>query len=323
MKNNKRIFSLVLLALLLTLSLLAFTGCYTVKSGKMRSVEGTYELTNYSAKVNEIEENGVKLYVVIRSDGTGYYAYTDNDTPLYFAELRCRFTADPEKSGYYSYVELNFTGKSDGWEKLAINARWNKKNLNSNTPRYKGNIFDGTYGIDYYVDVDFTRISRSTNVLHLAENLGVYQPDIMPYGSISFGGVYSYDGVKTEIGEPFYSSYTDPFVYFYMNVDLYNSVAEAWYMLKSDMKPQTAEFAAKLAYENGIHEISLGNLKAPFDTNAPFYGAMKIATVIDIDGVATDAFYCLTLYPGKNVSEIPADIEMKILDYERNKEINE
>ena len=323
MKKTKRIFTAVLLTLLFALSLLAFTGCYTIKSGKMRSVEGTYELTGYSTKVNEIETRGVKLYVVIKSDGTGYYAYTDNDTPLYFSALKCRFTADPEKPGYYSYVELNFTGKSDGWEKLGINARWNKKNLNSNTPRYKGNIFDGTYGIDYYVDVDFTRISRSTDVSRLAQKLGVYQPDILPYGAVSFGGVYSYEGVKTEIGEPFHGSYTDPFVYFYMNIDLYNSVGEAWYMLKSDMKPQTVEFAAKLAYENGIHEISLGSLKAPFDSNAPFYGEMKIATVIDIDGVPTDAFYCLALCPGKSPEELPNDIEMKILDYARNSDIDE
>ena len=176
----KKLITLVLLLSVLAASLFSLSGCYTVKSGKMKNVEGTYELTAYSKNEDMIAKNGIRLYVVIRSDGNGYYAYTDNDTPLYFSELRCRFTQDTEKSGYYSYVELNFTGGSS-WEKLAVNSGWRVKDLNSYLPKYGGNIFDGTYGIQYYISVAFTRVSSKTDLSYLEELFG--KQTVKPYGN--------------------------------------------------------------------------------------------------------------------------------------------
>ena len=80
----KKIISVILLSALLVLSLFNLSGCYNVRSGKMKRVQGTYELTGYSTDKDEIEARGIKLYVVIRSDGTGYYAYEDKDTDRYF-----------------------------------------------------------------------------------------------------------------------------------------------------------------------------------------------------------------------------------------------
>ena len=45
MKNSRRIFVLTALFALIAVSLLTLAGCYSVKSGKMKNVEGTYELT--------------------------------------------------------------------------------------------------------------------------------------------------------------------------------------------------------------------------------------------------------------------------------------
>ena len=117
MKNKKRVLVSILLLCSLLFSLFYLSGCYMISSGKMKNVEGTYELVTYSTDEDEIASRGIKLYMVIKGDGTGYYAYTDNDTELYYAELRCRFTQDPEKSGYYEYVEINFTGENDGYKK--------------------------------------------------------------------------------------------------------------------------------------------------------------------------------------------------------------
>lgn len=319
MKNSRRIFVLTALFALIAVSLLTLAGCYSVKSGKMKNVEGTYELTGYSTDVNEIEENGIKLYVVIKSNGEGYYAYTDNDTPLYFAELKCRFTQDPEKSGYYSYVELNFTGKFDDWEKLGINAGWREKNLNSNLPKYSGSILNGTYSVDYYVNVDFTRVSRKTDLSYLESKLGKHE--LRSYGTVSFDGVYAYSGAKTDN----YVTYDveDPFVYTYLNLDLYNGKGEAWYMLKSDGERQNVKFDARLAYEEGVWVMYLGSVRAAFDNNAPFYGAMKVPAKLLAEGEELDGYYCYTLYTGMSAEEIASEIEMKILSYEESKQENE
>ena len=67
----KKLITLVLLLSVLAASLFSLSGCYTVKSGKMKNVEGTYELTAYSKNEDMIAKNGIRLYVVIRSDGNG------------------------------------------------------------------------------------------------------------------------------------------------------------------------------------------------------------------------------------------------------------
>ena len=318
----KRILATVLLAALLVTSLFTLSGCYTIKSGKMRSVEGTYELTGYSTDENEIEANGIKLYIVIKSDGNGYYAYTDNDTPLYFAEMKCRFTQDPEKSGYYSYVELNFTGGNDAWEKLGINAGWREKNLNSNLPKYKGNIFDGTYGVDYYVNVDFTRVSRRTDLSYIESVLG--KQDVKPYGSMKFGGVYFYAGARSDNAEFSYDGFEEPLVYSYLSIDLYNNRGEAWYMKTSDCVRRNETFDVRIANEDGVSVIYLGEVRAPFDNNAPYYGAMRIPAKLTVGEAEYDGSYDHILYTtSKTADDIQEEIESKILAYERNNSADE
>ena len=77
MKNSiRRLISLATVLALLILSAAVLSGCYVVKSGKMYKIEGTYQLTSYSGKSDYIAERGMTLYIVIRSDGTGYYAYS-------------------------------------------------------------------------------------------------------------------------------------------------------------------------------------------------------------------------------------------------------
>lgn len=155
--------------LLLTATLVLLCSCYIVSSAKMKNVQGTYELTTYSTSKNVKEERGITLYIVVKSDGSGYYAYSDNDTELYYSDLKCRFTQDSEKSGYYSYVEVDFNG-SGNWFSLGVNS--NSKTLGSNVPKYKGNIFDGSFGLDYYTTVTFTRVDKATDMSYIEEVLG-------------------------------------------------------------------------------------------------------------------------------------------------------
>lgn len=318
MRNIKKILTSVMLACIVLFSLLQLSSCYTIKSGKMRSVEGTYELSSYSTDKNEIEENGIKLFIVIISDGTGYYAYEDKDTPLYVSELRCRFTADAEKSGYYSYVDLNFTGGNDDWHTFGINSRLRNKNLNSYKPKYQGNIFDGTYGVKYYIDVDFTRVSSKTNLSYVEKIFG--KQEVKPYKFKQFEGVYFYSGASSDDTAFDSAAYPSPYVYYYMNVDLYSNKGEVWYMLKSDeiQKNEKLE-SVRLVEENGEYVLYLGDERATFEANAPYYGDMKIPVKLDFNGTELDGYYKYHLSVGKTVDQLPDDIQLHIYEYERQK----
>ena len=317
MKRIKRTAVSVLLLFVLMFSLLQLSGCYTIKSGKMRRVEGTYELTGYSTDKDEIEANGIKLYIVIRLDGTGYYAYTDNDTPVYFAELNCRFTQDPEKSGYYSYVELNFTGKNDAWYKLGINAGWRIQNLNSNQPKYAGNIFDGTYGLQYYINVDFNRVSKKTDVSYLTKIFGEHR--VNPLGSTQLNGVYFYSGASSENAEFPSAEFETPFVYAYLNVDIYREQGEIWYMLKSDEVEKNEKFDLHAAMEDGVYVLYLGSARAPFGLNAPYYSDMKIPVTLTVGEAEYEGAYEFHLAIELTVEDIPENIEAKKNTYEWEK----
>lgn len=167
----KRSFKVILTLVLALSVLLSLCGCYVVKSGKMSKVEGTYLLTYYSAGEDMLAKDGITLYIVIESDGSGYYAYSDNDTEAYYSEMSCRFTQDTEKSGYYSYVELQFEENGD-WHKLGVNSRWRDRKLNSSVPKYKGSILNGTLEIDYYTSVTFERVSGKTDMSYIENKLG-------------------------------------------------------------------------------------------------------------------------------------------------------
>ena len=152
-------------------SLLSLSGCYSIKSGKMTRVEGTYELTTYSTKINVIEEKGIVMYLVINGDGTGYYAYSDHDTEAYYDTVSIRFISDTEKSGYYSYAEIDFKG--DGiYTKLGIYSSLKTKTLNFSIPRYTGGVLNGDFRLDYYESVTFTRVSRKTDLSYVKSVMG-------------------------------------------------------------------------------------------------------------------------------------------------------
>ncbi len=318
MKNIKKILTSVMLACVLLFSLLQLCSCYMVKSGKMRSVEGTYELTGYSTDKNEIVQNGIRLFIVIISDGTGYYAYEDNDTPLYVSELRCRFTSDTEKSGYYSYVDLNFTGGNDDWHTFGINSRLRNKNLNSYKPKYEGNIFEGTYGVKYYIDVDFTRVSSKTDLSYVERIFG--KQEVKPYKFKQFSGVYFYSGATSENNSFDSAAYPSPYVYYYMNVDLYSNKGEVWYMLKSDEIQKNEKISnVKLSTENGEYVLYFGDERGVFEQNAPYYGDLKVSVKINADGTEYDGYYKYHLSAGKTVEQLPDDIQLHIYEYERQK----
>ena len=265
MKNSNRRLLSIALVLILILSTTVFSGCYQVNSGKMSDIEGTYELTNYSGKSNYLEEKERKLVMVIRADGTGYYGYSDNTTDAFISELRCRYTADTEKSGHYSYVEIDFTGRGE-YTKFAVNVRG--KNLNSSTPKYKGNLFEGNLAFDYYLNIDFTKIDDSTD-RNVIDNEFKGAP-FYPYGLKKFNGTYEALGfLGTTPNTPSDAVIPEsPFVYFFIQLDLNVGKARAWYMLKEDeVAHDDVLFNASIEKNSdGIYYIKLNSTNTTVDT---------------------------------------------------------
>ena len=171
MKNlTKRILSLTIVLILIFSVATVFTGCYVIKSEKMSKIEGTYELTSYSGQEDYLSERGMKLYIVIRSNGTGYYAYKDANTDPHISELTCSFETDPEKSGKYSYVHLDF-GNGESPTKLGVQAAGFfeiSTRLGATTLKWK-NVSDLSQGT-YSVSVGFTRVSKATDLSYVNEH---------------------------------------------------------------------------------------------------------------------------------------------------------
>lgn len=264
MKNfSRRIISLSLI-LIMILSAAVLNGCYYVKSGKMEKVEGTYQLTHYSGNGDRLLERGIAMYLVIRSDGTGYYAYKDNNTDPYIAEVRCRFTASTEEPGKYDYVEVCYKG-SDGYEKLAINAPTFgiDTNLNSQTAVWGGNLFDGDLAIDYYINTDFTRVSRATDLSYVLDTEEFKDAPVLPFDAMAFHGTYDILGVFNP-DKTFNNEVEKPLVYFYLDLDIIGGEAKAYYMLKEDEYAHEKTLDASLIVdEYGTYTLVIGGVTIP------------------------------------------------------------
>jgi len=270
-KTTKRVLSLTLmLALLLSVSAL-FSGCYIVNSEKMKKIEGTYELTSYSGEGDYIASNEMKLYVVIRSDGTGYYAYKDKNTEPHIAELRCSFEADPEESGKYSYVSLDF-GNGNGATKLGVQAAGLFEidtRLGSSTLRWK-NVSKPSLGT-YTVHVGFTRVSKATDLSYIHENFGEYK--VLPHGSLRYEGLYEISGfiISTDLG----AFPDDPYIYYFSDIDVIGGTIKTYYMLKSDEKAVEETYEIKIGFdETGRIVIDCDAGKLTADLYATPYSSM-------------------------------------------------
>ena len=281
MKNSaKRILSFTLVLILILSVAAVLSGCYVVKSGKMSQIEGTYQLTGYSGKTNYLEEREITLFMVIRGDGTGYYAYKSNTEEPHIAELRCRFTSDPENPGTYSYVEINFTGSGEPC-KLAVNAPvWDiGTNLNSQTIVWKPIVWGEPLEVDYHLSVSFKRVDRATDLSYINNNFGAYTP--LPHGVLLYDGTYEINNIESTQTEG--EAVENPYVYLYVKLDLVDGTAKTWYMLKEN--EQAIEETHRLEVVKGADgtyfEIDDRFILTP-DT---YYGSIGNYTLFNFDEV--------------------------------------
>ncbi len=294
MKSFSRKFTAIILVLILILSATVLGGCYFVRSGTVKQIQGTYILTLYSGNEDYIARDGMTLLMVLDGQGSGYYAYKDNDTDPFIAGLRYTMEADAEESGKYSYINVDF-GNGDEAHHLAVNADLTSTKFNSQQPVWKGNLFAGDLAIDYYVNVNFEKVDKATDLSYIREDFST--ATVFDYGTRRVGGTYHMFGDTVQLIPNDYSSNApSPFVYFYVDIDMHTSRATVWYMLRADEKSVKKTVTVSVTNDGEI-KIKLGDT----DTVANFGGSsssfyIPFETTIDNDPAPATATAYIPLY---------------------------
>lgn len=301
-----KIFAMAIMIALLIFCTVVAAGCYVIKGVKMSKLVGTYELTHYYGKEDYMTRDEMKLYVVINNNGSGYYVYQDKDTPLHCAEMLCRFTASQEDSSLYEYVELSFERNQSDWHKLGING----ERLNSKQTKWKPIVWGEPLEIDYYIDVDFKKVSSKTDLSYVEQTFNTTLT-ALPLGVSATVGLYEFsyfsaaDTENTETVEP------EKPVYAYLLLNPYQNKATAYYMLKSNEQQVTEEYTCSLSYDGANYWVKIGNSEG----YKIEWEGLKITS--SASSIATD--WLFQRVDSNVLCDVTERIEEKVAQYEQEK----
>jgi len=161
---------------------------YHSKAGPLNEVVGTYELTTYKKKdpagnhFEALTPMQMKAYLVIGSDGYGYYVYKDKNTELHSEQTKIKFTYETDDNGQedttlikaVSYVtgnEVKLQNQKPGAGKeptMGFNVKKHTLSYTINETHYK----IGNQETDLeYAYTEYTRISDKTDLSVVEEKL--------------------------------------------------------------------------------------------------------------------------------------------------------
>ncbi|MCR5565116.1 MAG: hypothetical protein K6F59_04930 [Gammaproteobacteria bacterium] len=194
------IFSIIALVAV-TMSLVS---CYASKPGTLKQLVGTYELTKYTysntsqstsdAEANDqIKQQGIKAYLVIKDDGTGYYAYKSDTVALRVEAIKIKYVYDEEETN--KVKEISFTNGQEtsskdipgcGYETLGLYFKLFKKTLNQSHP--------AVFNKKVSTSVTYTKVSSKSDLSYVEKKMGKL-PDILAFELNGLTGNYllSYD----------------------------------------------------------------------------------------------------------------------------------
>jgi len=227
-----------IIALLLTaiISSLLLTACYVSNPAKMDELVGTYELTSYTrrpknsdpedenATVDMIKDKEITAYLVVKSDGYGYYVYKDKDTELTAYSVRITYTYDDEhpdqvKEIYYEdgYVTSGNNYPGRGRERLGLNFKKKDRRLTYSVPSSE------LMKRDYSQSVEYTKVDNANDLSFVNSKLNA-SLSASEYGLKGLEGLF----VNSDI----YGSETYVFMAVEFSKDL--KTANYYYALKAD-----------------------------------------------------------------------------------------
>lgn len=175
MKKLKILLSVLLVSLLM----LASTGCYVIQGQRMWRVKGTYELTTYTrtngktGKVTDyVNTYGYKVYLVVTGSGQGYCVYDDNETEPYYYPCSLSYKYNAENSKLVDYVSYAYNGKSQDFGVT-------KNGLNFSRPSIKLSENVASDGLS----VSWKRVSRKTDLSYAEDQFGALAEYVTPSDS--------------------------------------------------------------------------------------------------------------------------------------------
>lgn len=253
MQANKTSLLKITLIVLYAISFLfvgafAFAGCgtmYTSRPGTLEQMKGTYKLTTYTQKdsekneVNRITQWHVKAYVVVGTDGHGYYAYQDDNTEFWYDTISIQYNKDDQNAELFKSIRF-----TTGVGTVTINKQkpgcgsepTMGFNVNTNTFNYF--IPDDTPSQSwlypsYYTDVVYTKISDDTDLTKIASEFNTTLNVLPKYELKNLDGVLIFHAgqVNTEragdVTNPEYGKYK----YYVVDFDAKTEKANIYYEL--------------------------------------------------------------------------------------------
>ena len=223
-----------LVILALVFSFLLGSGCYVTKAARIKDIVGTYKLVTYTNDGKDlITERQIEAYLIVNNSGTSYYVYKQGDNPRTVEEVLVRFVADTEEPSKYAFVEYKLAHQNEYQTLGYANGQLNSNRIQY---RHKGpGIFDIEH---YYIYTLMDKVSKKTDLSFVESQVGALPP-VMDYNRAKYDGVYSYQydsGVDhlSDEQEAVYANFENPFVYYYVDLDMANFKATVYYMLKSN-----------------------------------------------------------------------------------------
>ena len=179
------IFSIIALVAV-TLSLVS---CYASKPGTLKQLVGTYELTKYTLSNSndnsdpeandQIKKEGIVAYLVIKNDGTGFYAYKSSSEALRVEAIKVKYVYDEEETN--KIKEISFTNGQEttgkdvpgcGYETLGLYFKLFKKTLNQSHP--------AVFGKKTSTSVTYTKVSSKSDLSYVEKKMGKL-PEVLPF----------------------------------------------------------------------------------------------------------------------------------------------
>jgi len=235
----------ILVSLLLILSVFVLTSCtsYSSRKGKMEDLVGTYKLTTYikqeydaTEDVDMIEQRSITAYLVVGSEGQGYYVYNGNLSTI---SIEYTYEDDEIKAIQYN------NGSNRVYTKVSEPGYGNETkmgfNVNNSTLSYsisKGKAFNVKYPRRVVV---YTKESNDTTLAYVRTKVSetlADQPDFMLKNLKGLFRLYE----VYHMGEP-HDEIEGMGLYEYFLADFNNVTEKAtlYYRLKGETEDKTEE----------------------------------------------------------------------------------
>lgn len=213
----KKKITCVTLVITLLATLLLLAACYVSRPDKVENVVGTYKLIvfthtlpasdpeNPDADLDKrttdfIKTKGITAYLVVKSDGKGYYVYKDNENALSAKEVLVTFSFDEDDNSRVK--EIHYTSGGDyhgddypgkGKETLGVNFSKSSKIISYYLPSWNGNLIKR----DHSQQVTYEKVSDAADLSYVNEQLNVSLA-VAPYETAKLDGIHVYDGYTDE-----------------------------------------------------------------------------------------------------------------------------